>query len=130
MTPTEYARAALLALLIVLAGCGSTGATAATGSGNSSMITRAQLDATPTSDLYEAVRRLRPTWLSARGSTTLLGDQAQVIVYLDGTRMGGVNMLRNTEISSVISLQFLSPSEATNRYGTDHAAGVILVRTR
>jgi hypothetical protein len=134
MRPMRMVFMAMFALIVAAGGCAGVGAGgsggAGAGGGNPNVITRAQLDQLTTNDLYEAVRRLRPTWLTARGPTTLIGEQAQVVVYVDGTRMGGPTMLRSIDIGGVVSLEYMSPSDATNRYGTDHMAGVIVVRSR
>ncbi len=123
---------AVFALAVATSGCassGSGGGPASTG-GNPNVISRAQLDQLTTSDLYDAIRRLRPNWLTARGSTTLIGEQAQVAVYMNGSRLGGPGVLRGIDIDGVTSVEYLSPSDATNRYGTDHMAGVIVIRSR
>lgn len=130
MIPSRAVLVLAATLLLIAGGCASSGTGASSGRGSSTTITRAQLDQLNANDLHDAVRRLRPTWLSARGPTTLMGEQAQVVVYLDGAPTGSVEALRRIEVDIVESLEYLSPSEATNRYGTNHAAGAILIRTR
>jgi hypothetical protein len=131
MKASRLGLTALFGLLLVLGGCASTGSSGGGGAtSNPNLITRAQLDQVTTSDLYDAVRRLRPNWLTARGPSTLIGEQAQVAVYLDGARLGTATALRGINFDSVTQLEYLSPADATNRYGTDHQGGVIIVRTR
>jgi hypothetical protein len=50
-----------------------------------------------------------------------------VIVYVDGTRMGGVQELKRISAQEVREIRFLSASDAQQRYGTGHAAGAIQV---
>jgi hypothetical protein len=50
-----------------------------------------------------------------------------VIVYVDGTRMGGVQELKRIPSQDVREIRFLSASDAQLRYGTGHAAGAIQV---
>jgi hypothetical protein len=128
MKLTKLSTAALLLLLLTLAGCAAGGAGTAT-RGNPNLLTRPQLEELNANNLYEGIRRLRPTWLSARGPTSLLGEQAQVVVYLNGARVGGVEVLRHTQITDVQSVEYLNAADATNRYGLSHGAGAILVRT-
>ncbi|HEX2449980.1 MAG TPA: TonB-dependent receptor plug domain-containing protein [Gemmatimonadales bacterium] len=50
-----------------------------------------------------------------------------VMVYVDGTRVGGVQELKRIPSQDVREIRFLSASDAQARYGTGHAAGVIQV---
>jgi hypothetical protein len=75
---------------------------------------------------YDAVQRLKPNFLATRGYSGF--DRRSV--YLNGVRLlGGVDNLRNIEASSVRQIVFLSPIEATARYGTGNGAGALLVDT-
>ncbi len=78
---------------------------------------------------YEAVSRLRATWLRPRGVTSL-SLRHGVKVYLDGMRMGGVEELRQLDAKSIGSIQHLDGVEATLRFGTGNGDGAILVYTR
>jgi hypothetical protein len=50
-----------------------------------------------------------------------------VMVYVDGTKMGGVQELKRIPAQDVREIRFLSASDAQQRYGTGHAAGAIQV---
>lgn len=90
-----------------------------------------ELMAMPHSTLYEALRALRPRWLQARSSATLRDPEPQTArVYLDGQPFGGVNDLRMLLPDDVGEVRFLSASDATTRFGTNHFAGAIVVTTR
>lgn len=82
-------------------------------------------------DLYDLVQRLRPMWLRSRGAGSInrLGDEV-VKVYTDGVPVGGPGALRSIPTSRVRSLRYLSPSEATTKWGTGHARGAIEISTR
>jgi hypothetical protein len=120
--------------LVVLTGC------AASGTGTASdrpvrdrnVITSEEIaDAERHSTAYEVVQSLRPAWLRARSSGSINAPGAgMAIVYMDGTRMGATAALRQINRTSVISMQYLDPSDATTRFGTGHTGGVILVTTR
>ena len=77
----------------------------------------------------QAIEQLRPQFLRIRGTTTLGNAQtADVIwVYFDGTRMGTVDVLNNIGVHEIREIRYLNPSEATNRYGTGHVQGAILI---
>jgi hypothetical protein len=84
-------------------------------------------DATPgTSPLtaYEAVERMRPTFLRAAG-----GSDFQTTVYLDGMRIGEVSELHFISAESLEQIRFLSASEATAIYGTGGRYGRAIVLT-
>ncbi len=80
---------------------------------------------------YELIRALRPHWLQTRGVSSLSRSEAsEPVVYLDGTEMGRLSVLREVLASDVIEAEHLSAGEATTRYGSDHAGGAILITTR
>lgn len=93
------------------------------------VITEAELSSRPTLTARQAVEQLRPQFLRVRGTTTLGNAQTGDViwVYVDGTRMGQIDVLNNIGVHEVREIRYLSPSEATNRYGTGHVQGAILV---
>jgi hypothetical protein len=124
----------LVALLLfvslpLLGGC-ATGNSGTSGS-RSGPIERADVEAVSTRDALQLVQRLRPQWLRGRGSTSLRSPGATLpVVYLDGVRYGEVDSLRQIDSEAVWRVEFLSAPDATNRFGTGHAGGAILVMTR
>jgi hypothetical protein len=50
-----------------------------------------------------------------------------VMVYVDGTKVGGVQELKRIPAQDIREIRFLSASEAQQRYGIGHAAGAIQV---
>ena len=124
-------RARLLLLTLVLAlaaGCASGAATAGR-TGRSDLITEEQLRARGFGSVYEAVETLRSNWLRTRGSDTLAGTPTMVQVYVDNTRLGGVETLRGVSPLSVSYIQWYNANDATARWGIGHGAGVIYVST-
>jgi hypothetical protein len=119
----------LLAVAILLAACATTARERSGGDRN--RITADQIEAVTSqySTAYEVVQNLRPLWLRKRGATSF-SRETDIAVYIDGARYGTPDDLRRLSILSVGSMRFLSPSEATNRYGTGHTHGAILVRTK
>jgi hypothetical protein len=141
---TGLTRALLAAAtLIVLAACASPGTAGQAGEPQTTVvsspasrprkdpnvITEAELATRSTLTARQAVEQLRPQFLRVRGTTTLGNAQtADVIwVYVDGTRMGTIEVLNNIGVHEVREIRYLSPSEATNRYRTGHVQGAILV---
>lgn len=117
-------RVAALALAAVIA---SLACAAGTQSGSSArrsnLITAEEILRVEVSTAYDAVRRLRPQWLQGRG-----GDRP--VVYVDGQRRGSLNELELILPGDVAQMRFMSASDATTRYGTNHPGGAILVMTR
>ena len=72
---------------------------------------------------YDAVRRLRGTWLSGRGNSPPR-------VFVDGVNLGGPDVLRNYRMDSVREIRFIPPSDATLRFGTGFGGGAIELYTR
>ena len=116
----------LLAVL-AFAGCASSGGGGSSGR-SSSDIDRAELleVSNSTQNLYEAIRRLRPFWLRPR-TTGISGERYFPIIYVSGARYGPVGTLREMRPGNVERVRFMDPSQATNRYGTGHTGGAILV---
>ncbi len=116
----------LLAVGILGSACASSGQPGQSRTRRSrNLITADELSELSVSSAYEAVRRLRPAWLQARGRSPL------PVVYRNNSRWGGdPSSLESIRIDSVSEMRFLSASDATTRYGTGFTGGVILVMTR
>jgi len=111
-------------MIAAVVACASTGGTAgssgAKAKSNTDVITTAEIDAGNFRDAYDVVQRLRPTWFTkarATSSGSLSGTQVSgsaggmsgvqpssggggLVVYLDNTRMGGPEALRDLPASS------------------------------
>jgi hypothetical protein len=79
---------------------------------------------------YELVRNLRPRWIGTRGADTLIGRAGEVQVYVDGVRLGSVDLLRNVPTSAINRLEWVDPVSAAGRWGFGHNHGVIAVSYR
>jgi len=123
-------RIVVLTLMCVLvSGCGARSGTGGTARGDTNVITAAEIDGSGHADAFSLVQSLRPGWLRVRGASTVAGSET-VKIYLDGSLLGGAQMLRQISTQSIGSLQYLSGLEATQRYGLDHGAGAIIVSTQ
>ena len=83
------------------------------------------------SNAMQVIRRLRPAWLRARGSNSFTSAGAMyAVVYVDNIRRpGGLSALFNIPVGEIRTMEFISPANATTRWGTGHQSGVILVVT-
>lgn len=90
-----------------------------------------EITASQATNMAEAIRLLRPTWLRARGPQSIRSSVSPYpVVYVDGIRMGEPQWLRDIPCTTVLEARFIGAADATTRWGTGHATGVILVTTR
>ena len=121
--------------LVLVAACSSAStksATSAAPRGSRDLITRAQIDQMSVQDAYEIVSRMRPEFLREQRGPSSVSRTTGIlpVVYIDGVRRGGPEALRGLRPGEVDEIHFMSATDATTRYGTDHAAGVIEVKSR
>jgi hypothetical protein len=118
---------ALMALLsaCLLAGCASA-TTQSGGRGGAMILTRAQLATTNSDNLYDAINKLRPQWLTSRGPTSVTdATPSSVDVYMNGSLLGKAEYLRNLALSDVTEVRYWDAGQASARFGMGHQRGVI-----
>jgi len=93
---------------------------------NPNVISAEDLAKVDVSDALQAIQRLRPQFLQTRGATSFQ-NPSELVVYVDGSRLGNVSTLRDIPANEVKEIRYLSATEATQRYGTGHASGAIVV---
>lgn len=108
-------------------------------------ITAEELQAASATTVYDFVRAKRAHWLSTRGQATLatrsmtdfttgeatvVAAPPEIAVYVDGTKQGNQNMLRSIGTDEIDSMEYLDSMSATQRFGTGHVHGAILIRRR
>lgn len=93
------------------------------------VITEEELAKVDVQNAYEAVRRLRPNFLQTHGgrSSSITQGGQDVVVYVDNTKMGGPNALAQIPITEVKEIQYLNGTDATQKFGTGHGSGAIIV---
>jgi hypothetical protein len=127
LRPLRLAAMALSLLVVAACATNKTAAQAAAphrSTGN--VIAGDELTATGATNVYEAVQRLRPQWLnSARIRRGGSGDE--LVVYLDSNRYGTLTSLRSLSLGGIQEVRYYGASEATNRFGTGHTGGAIVV---
>ena len=114
-----------------LAACATTAERRSAGGGDRTVLTAEDLRTETARTLDDVIRRQRPQWLTKRGPVSLQAERGgDIVVYRDGVRAGGPEVLPGIPTDLVESVRFLSAAEATTRFGTGHAHGAILVVTR
>ena len=128
-------------LSLTVAGCLPPSASAGTRRPGSTLheIPRAEIDANSTrfATAYDIVRLLRPTMLVShdvaprpQATNTRWQARSGVKVYLDGMPYGTIESLATIPANTVLDVRWLSPMDATTRYGTGNTGGAIQVTTR
>lgn len=124
----------IAALLLLVGAAACTGATSGSGApapAPRDVLVVEEIQRTAAVTAYDAVRQLRPQWLRRRGRSSIQNATAEVlVVYLDGARFGGPDALRSVAAGSVLEIRHLDARDATTRFGTGHAGGALLVRTK
>ncbi len=100
--------------------------------GGSDVITYEEVRETSANDAYQVVQLLRPRWLRPRAAPSLTnagGGYARI--YIDNVPLdGGTGELRTVPVGDIREIRYIGPADATTRFGTGHAGGVIMVLTR
>lgn len=121
-------RLALFALVAVLSACASTPAQRTSGSADPNVILEAELATYADRPVVQAIQRLRPQFLRTRGVSSVNRTAVDVVVvYLGGTRMGGPEALEQIRTADVREIRYLSPSDASQRFGLNHSNGAIIL---
>ncbi len=123
---------AAVALGALLAGCapGATTTGGAPVSHNRDVVTPAELVATKATNLYDALKLIRPEYFNARGVSSIrLAVPDLPAVYLDRNQLDSLESLRTIDIALVQEVRRLTPTEANIRLGRDFPGGAILVTT-
>lgn len=123
--------ALLLGLTLTLTACSGAsagGSAAPRRNGNAISVQELEEPSISTLSVYDAIMRLRPTWLRERGATSVRGTSLLPEVILNESP-SSVDMLRGLRASDVTALEYMNAADATTLYGTGYANGVIKVRT-
>lgn len=122
---------------------GPTASQAAAPTRNRDVITRDELTAPAVSGLtvLDAVRSLRPQFLTVRGQNTIPAKDAdgrqvvdqesgKVHASIDGAKIVPIEELSSIRAGTVVEVRFLSPAAAMQKFGGNSRQGpVILVKT-
>jgi len=77
--------------------------------------------------LYDAIRRLRPNFLTARGHAAYgAPETTELSLYVNGVRMDSIDDLRRISCDEVAEVRFYEPQYANTRFpGHNNAGGAI-----
>jgi hypothetical protein len=90
------------------------------------VLTHAQLAATNSENLFDAISKLHSEWLSTRGPTSATDSSpASVSVFIGGTMLGKAESLREVMVIDVDEVKYWDAGQAAARFGMGHPRGVI-----
>lgn len=93
--------------------------------GRRNVLTRTELAQAPNISVHDALRRLRPIWLTPRGRR----GSSLPVVYVNKVFYGNLATLADFRAADVQSIRYLSAVDATIEFGTRAGGGVIEIRT-
>jgi hypothetical protein len=89
-------------------------------------LTRAELATTNSDNLYDAIAKLRPQWLTSRGPVSATDiTPTSVDVFMNGTLLGKADYLREVRLLDVSEVRYWDAGQASARFGMGHPRGVI-----
>ena len=95
------------------------------------LITADEIEKSNATNAYEAVERLRPAFLRTRGAQSIQNQQPPTpMIYIDGMRYGPLQTLSSVPAVGIVSIQYLTAIEATQRFGFGNEGGAIMVTTK
>lgn len=110
-------------MVAALAGCGPAGASGP-GRGNARTIDAEEIRENPTTNVFDAVQRLRPSWLAPKYQGATRGYPA---VFVGTQRYGEIDYLRTVETANVREVNYFDPIAAASRFGRNVPFGVIQI---
>ncbi len=121
---------ALLIAILFLTGCGSSKSGIKKSNYDRHLITLEEIERTTGSTAYDLILKLRPFWIRGRGPRSInRNTEAQYpMIYLNGQKFGNIDTLSEITNTNITEIKFLSPSDATIRYGVNHGGGAILIK--
>lgn len=112
------------------AGASASGTTSSGQRIRANVITREEIEGSGTTNLYDAIQRLRPQWLRNASQTNYGGGGTEIVVYQGTTQLGGLDALRQLAPGYVEAIRYLDQSTAMNTLpglGSRRVAGAIVL---
>jgi hypothetical protein len=115
-----------LTALSAVAGCARTPMHTGSAQSHTPQLTLAELADVNANNLYDAIEKLRPEWLTSRGPTSVTDNTPSLAdVYMNGTMLGNADYLRNVGLIDVTAVRYWDTGQASARFGMGHPRGVI-----
>ncbi|WP_420130023.1 hypothetical protein [Longimicrobium sp.] len=114
---------AAMLMVAALGACGPSG-TSSPGRGNARLLTAEELSASPTTNLFDVVQRLRPAWLTTKFQG---GSRGYPAIFVGSQRAGDINYLRTINTDNVLEVRYFDPIDASSRFGRNVPFGVMQI---
>lgn len=125
-TSRRARRCIALAMACTLGGCAPPATPNGSAAPRAAQLTQVELQAANSDNLYDAITKLRPEWLTTRGPTSVKdGTPTSVDVYMNGTLLGKADYLREVRLLDVTEVRYWDAGQASARFGMGHPRGVI-----
>ena len=112
--------------IAVLLACASANTQGRSSQGTSNTLTIDQLARTNTEYVYDAIVKLRPSWLTTRGPTSYTdATPTAVSVFMGNTFLGKLESLREVRTLDLREVKYWDAASASARFGMGHPRGVI-----
>ncbi|MCC6931527.1 MAG: hypothetical protein IT359_21235 [Gemmatimonadaceae bacterium] len=101
--------------------------------GSANVILSDEIEASGATNALDAIQRLRPAMLRGRGAVTLeasAGGPVAIMLRVDDILVGTIDQATNIAALSIKEIRFLSPPDATTRFGTGYPKGAVLITTK
>ena len=90
-----------------------------------------QLVGTNADNVYDALEKLRPEWLTSRGPVSVTNSDPSVAsIFMNGQLMGKPEFLRDVRITDITEVRYWPAGPAAARFGMGHPRGVIELTRR
>lgn len=119
----------LLLAVMLITGCATGQQTSQTAAPDRNVIAQQEIEASQSLTAYDMIRSLRPRWLSERGVSSLRTSNP-IMLYVNESRVGTVDRLRDYAPRDLREARFLDATQATQRFGTGHRSGAIMLYLR
>ena len=134
-TGRQALRAALALQVLLSAACASSGVAPRRADGGeagrrsarsaTTVVTSEELASLGVQSLYDAILRLRPEYFRTSPPTFTSPGGTPTMVYINGSRIGGMEALRTLTTGNVAQVKYLRPGEAQIRYREYLGAAII-----
>lgn len=118
-------------LLVLTAACATATQQGQAERSTGNRLTRTELAAANSTNLYDAIAKLRPEWLSSRGPTSVTdATPTSISVFMGGTMLGKADYLKQLNVIDVTEVRYWDPGQASARFGMGHPRGVLEILRR
>src|SRR5688572_23965389 len=119
---------AAVAVTVLLIACAGAATQTGTAGASRNRLTQEQLAATSSDNLYDAISKLQPDWLTSRGPSSVRDPTPTLpSVFMNGSMLGKADYLREMRVLDVTEVRYWESGAASARFGMGHPRGVIEV---